>query len=125
MLFPVSTRDKTPWELFYNKKPDVSDKRIFGEAYALVPKELRRKLDSHSEIARFVGYEAHKKTYVMIWRAYLFILVNFYISFSVSFYRTRHGASHESYQIAHEVAGRMAKGSVRYGPNSFACLRVF
>ena len=62
---------------------------------------------------------------VMVWRAYLVILVNFYISFSVSFYRTRHGASHESYQIAHEVAGRIAKGSMRYGPNTFACLRVF
>ena len=47
---------------------------------------------------------------VTIWRAYLFILVNFYVSFSVSFYRTRHGTRHESYQIAHEVAGRMAKG---------------
>ena len=58
----MSTRDKTPWELFYNKKPDVSDIRIFGaKAYALVPKELRRKLDSHPEFGRFVGYEAHKK----------------------------------------------------------------
>ena len=40
---------------------------------------------------------------VMIWRAYLFILVNFYISFSVSFYRTGHGASHELHQLAHKV----------------------
>ena len=61
-LSPVPTRDKTPWELFYIKKPDVSDMRIFGaKAYALVPKELQRKLDGHSEIGRFVGYEAHKK----------------------------------------------------------------
>ena len=65
-LSPGSTRDKTPWELFYIKKPDVSDMRIFGaKAYALVPKELRRKLHSYSEIGRFVGYGAHKKAYMI------------------------------------------------------------
>lgn len=40
--------------------------RIFGaEAYALVPKELRRKLDDHSELGHFVGYKqfAYLKMY--------------------------------------------------------------
>ena len=60
--FCLQCPHETPWELFYNKKPDVSDMRIFeAKAYALVPKELRRKLDSDSEIGRFVGYEAQKK----------------------------------------------------------------
>ena len=27
---PASKRDKTPWELFYGKRPDVSGMRIFG-----------------------------------------------------------------------------------------------
>lgn len=41
---PAFGRDRTPWELFFGKKPDVSNMRTFGaEAYALVPKELRRK----------------------------------------------------------------------------------
>ena len=56
---PVSGRDKTPWELFFGRKPDVSGMRVFGaEAYALIPKQLRRKLDAHSEPGRVVGYPA-------------------------------------------------------------------
>ena len=56
---PASGRDKTPWELFFGEKPDVSDMHIFGTpAYALIPKELRRKLDVHSELGHFVGYPA-------------------------------------------------------------------
>ena len=48
---PASGRDKTPWELFFGKKPDVSCMRIFGaEAYALVPEQLRSKLDNHSQL---------------------------------------------------------------------------
>ena len=64
---PASKRDKTPWELFYGKRPDVSRMRIFGaKAYALVPKELRRKLDNHSELGRFVGYPETTKGYKIL-----------------------------------------------------------
>ncbi len=38
--------------------------KVFGaEAYALVPKQLRRKLDKQSELRRFVGYSDGKKGY--------------------------------------------------------------
>jgi transposase InsO family protein len=61
---PVSTRLQTPWELFFGSRPDVSNLRSFGaRAYTLVPKELRRKLDSHSEPGRFIGYQPHTKGY--------------------------------------------------------------
>ena len=61
---PAFGRDRTPWELFFGKKPDISNMRTFGaEAYALVPKELRRKLDDHSELGHFVGYPANTKGY--------------------------------------------------------------
>ena len=64
---PVSGRDKTPWEPFFGKKPDVSGlatMRVFAaEAYALIPKQLRRKLDGHSELGHFVGYSTGKKGY--------------------------------------------------------------
>ena len=61
-IMRVSGRDKTPGELFFGKKPDVSDMHIFGTpAYALIPKELRRKLDVHSELGHFVGYPATTK----------------------------------------------------------------
>jgi transposase InsO family protein len=61
---PTSSRLKTPWELFYGSRPDVSHLRAFGaKAYALVPKELRRKLDKHSDIGRLVGYDQNTKGY--------------------------------------------------------------
>ena len=61
---PTVTRLKTPWELFYKRKPDVSNMRTFGaRVYALIPKELRRKLDSHAERGRLVGYQPNTKGY--------------------------------------------------------------
>ena len=46
---PAAGRSCTPWEAFFGNKPDVSHLRVFGaRAYALQPKELRRKLDSHA-----------------------------------------------------------------------------
>ena len=54
---PVSGRDKTPYELFFGTKPDVSNLRTFGaRAYALTPKALRTKLEPTSEPGRFIGY---------------------------------------------------------------------
>ena len=64
---PVSGRDKTPYELFFGKKPDVSNLRIFGsKAYALTPKPLRTKLDNTSEPGRFIGYPAGTKGYKIL-----------------------------------------------------------
>ena len=64
---PVSKRDKTPWELFFGQKPDVSHLRTFGaKVYALTPKELRGKLDPTSEAGRFVGYPANTKGYKIL-----------------------------------------------------------
>ena len=61
---PSSHSNKTPWELFYGKKPDVSHMRVFGaKAYVHVPKQLRHKLESHSKAGIFVGYEEHSKAY--------------------------------------------------------------
>lgn len=61
---PTSKRTKTPWELFYGKKPDVSRLRVFGAtAYALIPTELRKKLDKHSDRGRLVGYGEGIKGY--------------------------------------------------------------
>ena len=61
---PVSTRDKTPWELFFGKKPDVAGMRVFGaRAYVHIPKQLRGKLESRSEMGYLVGYEPNAKGY--------------------------------------------------------------
>ncbi|GAX85043.1 hypothetical protein CEUSTIGMA_g12463.t1 [Chlamydomonas eustigma] len=62
---PTTGHTKTPWELFYNVKPDVSNMRIFGSiAYVHTPKELRKKLDPKGKPGTFlgyVGYEPHAK----------------------------------------------------------------
>lgn len=61
---PTNTRDRTPWELFYGSKPDVSMLRVFGSnAYSHIPKKLRTKLDAVSEAGIFIGYEPNTKGY--------------------------------------------------------------
>jgi hypothetical protein len=64
---PVTGRDKTPWELFFGTKPDVSHLRIFGaRVYTLTPKELRTKLESTSKHGRFIGYPVGTKGYKIL-----------------------------------------------------------
>ncbi len=55
---PVAGKDKTPWELFFGVKPDVSFLRPFGtKAFVLIPKEKRSsKLSSVSTTGVLVGY---------------------------------------------------------------------
>lgn len=50
---------KTPYEVLYGKKPDLSNLRIPGcIAYAIIPKEKRGKSDNHAARARYLGPEA-------------------------------------------------------------------
>jgi len=50
---------KTPYEVLYGKKPDLSNLRIPGYiAYAIIPKEKRGKSDFHASRARYLGPEA-------------------------------------------------------------------
>jgi hypothetical protein len=47
---------KTPFELWYGRKPDVSNLRVFGsEFYVLIPSQLRQKLDVKAHLCIFVG----------------------------------------------------------------------
>jgi transposase InsO family protein len=56
--------DKTPYELFFGKRPDVSRLRVFGcPVYVHVPKEKRHKLQPPAEKGFFVGYERGSKAY--------------------------------------------------------------
>lgn len=59
-----SSENKTPWERFFQKKPDVSHMRVFGAtAYVQVPQKHRQKLDPTSKKGIFIGYEANSKAY--------------------------------------------------------------
>ena len=61
---PAATRASTTHELFYGRKPDVSGMRVFGaDAHVMVPSELRRKRDRHSEAGMFIGYPDNTKGY--------------------------------------------------------------
>ena len=47
----------TPYQVWFNKKPDLSQFIMFGsKAWALVPKEKRSKFDSCSKLHYMVGY---------------------------------------------------------------------
>jgi hypothetical protein len=63
-LVSVSTVIKTPYELFYQKVPDVARLRVFGcSAHVQMPAQLRKKLDKRSMQGIFVGYEQNQKAW--------------------------------------------------------------
>jgi hypothetical protein len=64
---PISSSNKTPYELFHGSKPDVSMLRVFGaRAFVHVPKQKRTKLDAVSKPGIFLGYEANSKAWRII-----------------------------------------------------------
>lgn len=55
---------RTPFERWYERKPDVSHLRVFGcVAYAHVPDCSRQKLDKKADKLRFIGYCTNSKGY--------------------------------------------------------------
>ena len=56
--------DKTPFEAWYGKKPNVNHLRVFGcSAYIHVPKDERKKLDPKAKKCIFLGYSTSRKGY--------------------------------------------------------------
>lgn len=54
----------TPYQKWYDSKPDISNLRVFGSlTYAHVPTELRQKLDDKAENMVMVGYSLRSKAY--------------------------------------------------------------
>lgn len=57
----------TPFELWNNKKPNLSHIKIFGcNAYVFIPKETRKKFDDRSKMMKFVGYSEESKAYRLL-----------------------------------------------------------
>ncbi|KAE8976205.1 Retrovirus-related Pol polyprotein from transposon TNT 1-94 [Phytophthora fragariae] len=55
---------KTPYEIVYQKKPQLKNLKVFGALdYGHIPDEKRRKLDAKTFKCRFVGYEDGVKGY--------------------------------------------------------------
>ena len=66
---PTKTkREKTPYELFHKRVPDVSHLRVFGciSYVTLVDGKIRSKLDARSVLGRLVGYSVGSKAY-QVW----------------------------------------------------------
>nr|PNR36568.1 hypothetical protein PHYPA_022419 [Physcomitrium patens] len=54
----------TPFEMWHNKKPDLTHIRVFGSrCYAKIPDPLRVKLDGKTEACIFLGYSPVSKGY--------------------------------------------------------------
>ena len=63
----TTTTNRTPYERWYGKKPDLSNLRVFScTAYAHVPDAIRQKLDKKAEKMRFVGYSGQPKGYRLL-----------------------------------------------------------
>lgn len=61
---PGKSVDKTPYELWFNKKPDLNHLRVYGsKAFVQIPKSKRQKLDNVSVEGILVGYEENTKGY--------------------------------------------------------------
>lgn len=57
-----SIESKTPFELWFGKKPRIGHFRVFGsKVFVHIPKEKRRKWDKKSEEGVFVGYSENTK----------------------------------------------------------------
>lgn len=55
---------RTPYELWFKKRPNISNLKIFGcKAYPLVPAKDRQKFDKKSSDCIFVGYYKDPNTY--------------------------------------------------------------
>lgn len=61
---PSKSLDKTPFELWYNKKPNLSHMRVYGcKVFVQIPKCKRQKLDDASVEGTLVGYGENVKGY--------------------------------------------------------------
>lgn len=59
-----SIKDKTPYELYFDKEPKINHLQIFGsEVFTHIPKEKRQKWDVKSKKGIFVGYSNYTKGY--------------------------------------------------------------
>lgn len=61
---PSPVSDKTPFELFFERKPSVEHLRVFGaDVFVHIPKEKRRKWNVKARKGIFVGYDDNIKGY--------------------------------------------------------------
>uniref|UniRef100_A0A5S6QQU2 Integrase catalytic domain-containing protein n=1 Tax=Trichuris muris TaxID=70415 RepID=A0A5S6QQU2_TRIMR len=61
---PSRSIDKTPYELFFGRKPELGHVRVFGsKVFCFVPKQRRRKWDDKAVEGVLIGYDDATKGY--------------------------------------------------------------
>jgi hypothetical protein len=61
-MTPSTTNQRTPYELWHNRKPTVIHLRVFGcKAFVHVPEERRDKLDPRATICMYLGLPDQKR----------------------------------------------------------------
>lgn len=64
---PTKCNNSTPYEKWFSQKPNLKNIHVFGcEAYAKIPDELRRKLDSKARKLYLVGYSEQSKAFRLL-----------------------------------------------------------
>lgn len=64
---PCTAITRTPYEIWFSKKPDMNHLRLFGcSGYVLTPSVKRKKLDVKAVKMTFVGYSNEHKAYRML-----------------------------------------------------------
>lgn len=64
---PSAAVDRTPYEIWFGRKPDLAYLRLFGSVgYVMIPSAKRKKLDVKAVRMTFVGYSAEHKAYRML-----------------------------------------------------------
>ena len=59
--------NKTPYEVLYNKKPNLNYLRVFGcKVIAHIEKHKRSKFEPKGKVYRFIGYSSSSKGYRLL-----------------------------------------------------------
>lgn len=65
----ISVDNKSPYELWYNKKVNLQEFQVFGAKVSVhIPKAKRRKFDSKNKMGIFIGYNEDVKGYTIYFK---------------------------------------------------------
>ena len=110
---PSRSVQRTPYELWWGRKPDLSHVRVFGsEAFVHVPSVKRSKMESKARKLTLVGYSMEHKAYRFVDRATNQITV----SRDARFIELGNGSSSVEFPVVPEEEERAAVEKVKILP---------
>ena len=95
----------TPYKRWYNRKPDVSNLKVFiCTAYTHVPDAVRQKFDMKATKVQFVGYSTHPTGNRLLIEATKKVIIRY----DVNFNETKFGDFNESVSVENSVVSETA-----------------